>query len=84
MADPATPKVRDAKWARHILIHVIGLVMCLSILTFTIVLKFSQGAWLTLLVTTALIVVDLQDVENCVKLFVEFAKSIGKDESFNW
>jgi K+ transporter len=50
---------RDAKWARHILIHVIGLVMCLSILTFTIVLKFSQGAWLTLLVTTALIVVCL-------------------------
>ena len=29
-------------------------------------------------------VVDLQDVENCVKLFVAFAKSIGKDESFNW
>jgi amino acid transporter len=50
---------RDGKWGRHILIHVIGLVMCLSILTFTIVLKFSQGAWLTLLVTTALIVVCL-------------------------
>ena len=29
-------------------------------------------------------VVDLQDVEACVKLFVEFAKSIGKGESFNW
>ena len=29
-------------------------------------------------------VVDLEDVENCVKLFVAFAKSIGKDESFNW
>ena len=29
-------------------------------------------------------VVDLEDVENCVKLFVEFAKSIGKNESFNW
>ena len=29
-------------------------------------------------------VVDLEDVERCVKLFVEFAKSIGKDESFNW
>ncbi len=29
-------------------------------------------------------VVDLEDVENCVKLFVEFAKSIAKDESFNW
>jgi putative aminopeptidase FrvX len=29
-------------------------------------------------------VVDLDDVEDCVKLFVEFAKSIAKDESFNW
>jgi endoglucanase len=29
-------------------------------------------------------VVDLEDVENCVKLFVEFAKSVKKDESFNW
>ena len=29
-------------------------------------------------------VVDLADVENCVKLFVAFAKSIEKDESFNW
>jgi len=29
-------------------------------------------------------VVDLQDVENCVKLFAAFAKSVGKDESFNW
>ena len=29
-------------------------------------------------------VVDLEDVENCVKLFVAFAKSVGKDESFNW
>ena len=29
-------------------------------------------------------VVDLQDVEDCVKLFVEFAKSITKGESFNW
>jgi amino acid transporter len=50
---------RDAKWGRHILVHVVGLVMCVVILTFTIVLKFSQGAWLTLLVTTALIVVCL-------------------------
>lgn len=50
---------RDAHWGRHILVHVIGLGMCLVILTFTIVIKFSQGAWLTLLVTSALIVVCL-------------------------
>jgi endoglucanase len=29
-------------------------------------------------------VCDLADVEDCVKLFVAFAKSIAKDESFNW
>jgi putative aminopeptidase FrvX len=29
-------------------------------------------------------VVDLEDVENAVRLFVAFAKSIGRDESFNW
>ena len=29
-------------------------------------------------------VVDLQDVENCVKLFAAFARSVGKGESFNW
>jgi putative aminopeptidase FrvX len=29
-------------------------------------------------------VVDLEDVENTVKLFMAFAKSVGKGESFNW
>ena len=29
-------------------------------------------------------VVDLEDVENTVKLFVAFAKSVTKGESFNW
>jgi endoglucanase len=29
-------------------------------------------------------IVDLEDVENCVKLFAAFAKSLGKGESFNW
>lgn len=29
-------------------------------------------------------VVDLEDVENCVKLFMAFAKAVGKGESFNW
>jgi putative aminopeptidase FrvX len=29
-------------------------------------------------------IVDLEDVENAVKLFVEFARSVKKGESFNW
>ncbi len=42
-------------WHRHITIHVIGLVLCVSILTVNLYEKFSEGGWLTLTVTTALI-----------------------------
>jgi putative aminopeptidase FrvX len=28
--------------------------------------------------------IDLQDVEDCIRLFTAFAKSVGKEESFNW
>jgi len=52
-------KNRDAEpeWKRHIPIHVIGFVLCSTILAVTIFEKFGQGAWLTLLITTALVAV---------------------------
>lgn len=46
----------DHKWKRHILIHVIGLALCLLILVTMIILKFKEGGWLTLGITTILIV----------------------------
>jgi len=42
-------------WYRHIVIHVIGLVLCLSILVVNLVEKFREGGWVTL-VTTALLI----------------------------
>ena len=45
----------DSDWKRHILIHLIGLVMCSTILTITLYEKFGQGGWLTLFLTSALI-----------------------------
>ncbi len=42
-------------WYRHIVIHVIGLVLCLSILIVNLVEKFREGGWITL-VTTALLI----------------------------
>jgi len=42
-------------WYRHIVIHIIGLVLCLSILVVAVVEKFSEGGWITL-VTTALLI----------------------------
>jgi amino acid transporter len=45
----------DKDWKRHILIHLIGLVLCSTILTVTLYEKFGQGGWLTLFLTSALI-----------------------------
>ena len=46
---------RYPDWTRNIVIHVIGLVLCLSILIVNVVEKFRQGGWITLL-TTALVI----------------------------
>jgi amino acid transporter len=42
-------------WYRHIVIHVIGLVLCLSILVVNLVEKFREGGWVTLVTTAVLI-----------------------------
>lgn len=47
-------------WYRHITIHFIGLVLCLSILIVNIFEKFSQGGWITLIITSVLIALCLQ------------------------
>jgi amino acid transporter len=48
-------RAQKRPWFRSILVHVVGLVMCVGILAFTVVLKFRQGAWLTIVVTAALV-----------------------------
>ncbi len=47
---------KDNNWARHIVIHLIGLILCVTILIVTVYEKFSEGGWVTLLITFALIV----------------------------
>jgi hypothetical protein len=44
-------KEADKKWKQHIVIHVIGLILCLTILIITIYEKFWEGGWVTLFVT---------------------------------
>jgi K+ transporter len=46
---------RDRKWKRHIAIHIIGLVLCLTILFVTIYEKFEEGGWVTLVLTAVFI-----------------------------
>ncbi len=42
-------------WKRKIFIHVIGLFMCSTILVITTIEKFTEGGWITLLVTGAVV-----------------------------
>jgi hypothetical protein len=47
----------EARWVRKLLINGIGLFLTLSILLTTISIKFREGGWLTLVITTSLIIV---------------------------
>lgn len=47
----------DKQWLSGLAINGVGLILTLIILTVTIVLKFTQGGWLTLLITGGLIVI---------------------------
>jgi amino acid transporter len=44
-----------ADWGRHFFAHGIALLLCLTILAITIIEKFSEGGWVTLLATSALV-----------------------------
>jgi K+ transporter len=46
---------RERKWKSRLAIHGIGFVMCVSILLVTILEKFRQGGWITVVITSVLI-----------------------------
>jgi hypothetical protein len=52
-------RAKHPSWWRKIVIHIIGAFMCAGILTVTILEKFKQGAWLTLVITGAAIALCL-------------------------
>src|SRR6266571_7502795 len=45
----------DPQWLRHLSVHLVGLVLCVTILTITTVEKFAEGGWMTLLITSVVI-----------------------------
>jgi hypothetical protein len=50
-----THRRTERRWRRHISIHVIGLVLCATILSIMLIEKLPQGGWLTLFLTGAFI-----------------------------
>lgn len=50
---------RSRRWPGYLLVHGVALVFCLSILTVTVFEKFYEGAWVTVLITSAFIALCL-------------------------
>jgi K+ transporter len=48
---------RETSWKRYILIHLLGFILCITILMVTVVVKFEEGGWMTLLITSCLLVI---------------------------
>ncbi len=47
----------EKKWFRKSWIHIIGLILCSTVLVFTVYEKFLEGGWVTVLVTSSLILI---------------------------
>jgi len=45
----------DPQWLRHLFVHLVGLVLCVTILIITTVEKFAEGGWLTLVITSVVV-----------------------------
>jgi hypothetical protein len=45
----------DPLWFRHLLVHLVGLLLCLTILVITTYEKFAEGGWMTLVITSVVI-----------------------------
>jgi amino acid transporter len=46
----------DAKWKSHIVVHIIGFVVCATILSVTVYEKFLEGGWVTLVITSGVVI----------------------------
>ncbi|MDD2900355.1 MAG: APC family permease [Desulfuromonadaceae bacterium] len=48
-------RTEDPQWFRHLMVHLVGLLLCITILIITTVEKFAEGGWMTLVITSVVI-----------------------------
>jgi uncharacterized membrane protein SirB2 len=53
-------RVGDESWWRHLLMHVAATMLCVLILGITVLEKFAEGGWLTVVITVAVIALCLE------------------------
>ena len=51
-----THRKKEKEWKKHLSVHLTGLTLCLTILTITVFEKFLEGGWLTLVLTSIVII----------------------------
>ncbi len=67
-------------WKRNFAIHVVGFTLCFSILIVMIVEKFNKGAWVTVIITSALIAVCFairRHYQNVQKRIIEVKQTFS-------
>ena len=45
----------DREWKQHLAVHLVGLVLCVTILIVTLIEKFAEGGWMTVLITSIVV-----------------------------
>jgi len=82
-------KEKDKNWKRHIVIHIIGFVLCLTILCVTVYEKFGEGGWVTLVITSVLIALcylikkHYLDVRRDARKLEDILQKIHPGKKFN-
>jgi len=80
---------KDKNWKKHIVVHIVGLVLCLTILIITIYEKFGEGGWVTLFITSMviwlcyLIRAHYRKVRLGIKKLEDMLSSIPATEPYN-
>ncbi|MBI5560153.1 MAG: amino acid permease, partial [Deltaproteobacteria bacterium] len=65
---------KEEKWRRHLAVHLTGLTLCVTILIVTVIEKFTEGGWETLLITCIIIGVCHMIRSHYDKVTVEMGK----------
>jgi amino acid transporter len=68
----------DKNWKKHISVQLAGLILCLTILIITIIEKFAEGGWLTLLITLGFIFISYKIRNHYIKV-QDDVKSLEND-----
>ncbi|MCU0289947.1 MAG: APC family permease [Acidobacteria bacterium] len=80
---------REIHWKKHLPVHIIGFVLCFTILIITSYEKFLEGGWVTFVITSSFIMLcyiirsHYQKVRKAVKELDDLLLDIGTSRKFN-